>query len=72
MKCDGSGRVPNIYRDIDLSLKEDWVNLIPCPGCDQCYTECSYWQNPIGFKCGRCDTCTDWGDQEYHRRKEEE
>ncbi len=40
MRC-GGGKVPNIYRDLDLSLKEDWVNLVDCPGCEDC----------------RCDDC---------------
>ena len=35
MRC-GGGKVPNIYRDLDLSLKEDWVNLVDCPGCAEC------------------------------------
>ncbi len=82
MKCDGSGRIasrPDLASQLTDGLADSGLNLREgiffevvetCPGCSKCYTECSYWQNSIGFKCGRCDTCETHGDQEYHRRKE--
>lgn len=44
--------------------------------CDECVAELEYWdqytscRNPGRNGCQVCDACADYGDIEYHRRKE--
>ena len=43
---------------------------IPCPDCQVAGpTSCI---SPGRNGCQRCDLCEEYGDQEYHRKKEEE
>jgi hypothetical protein len=41
--------------------------------CDDCQVDNQYTvcKKPGRGGCGRCDACMDWGDQEYHYRKDE-
>lgn len=83
MGCGGSGKIGWLKKDskdTSFTTWDDMPILKDCSGCEDCY-ECEYWilrrgEYPIkpthGYKCGRCGTCCDEGDEILMRRKEEE
>jgi hypothetical protein len=65
LEANGDSLVEAIGESTTEILRDDfglWLSDQP--------TQCAYWTNRRGYKCGRCDACCDEGDRILQARKD--